>query len=65
MDGRPAPTTTRGQLIIGYNGIRYDAKGLKALAATLLVQLQGKSYVPVRPDKATAQLPVLPFKGWG
>jgi branched-chain amino acid transport system substrate-binding protein len=53
------------QLMIGYNGIRYDEKGQNALAATLLVQLQGKSYVPVWPDKAAMQPPALPFKGWG
>ena len=27
------------QLMIGYNGIKYDAKGQNTLAATLLVQL--------------------------
>jgi branched-chain amino acid transport system substrate-binding protein len=53
------------QLMIGYNGIKYDAKGQNTLAATLLVQLQGKSYVPVWPDKSALQAPALPFKGWG
>ena len=52
-------------LIIGHDGIRYDAKGQNTLAATLLAQLQGKSYVPVWPDKAAVQPPALPFKGWG
>jgi branched-chain amino acid transport system substrate-binding protein len=53
------------QLMIGYNGIKYDAKGQNTLAATLLVQLEGKKYVSVWPDKAAARPPVLPFKGWG
>ncbi len=53
------------QLMIGYNGIKYDAKGQNTLAATLLVQLEGKKYVAVWPDKSAAHAPTLPFKGWG
>jgi branched-chain amino acid transport system substrate-binding protein len=53
------------QLMIGYNGIKYDAKGQNLLAATLLVQLLGKSYSAVWPDKFAVQPPALPFKGWG
>jgi hypothetical protein len=34
------------------------------LTATLLVQLRGKAYVSVWPDKAAVQPPALPFKGW-
>jgi branched-chain amino acid transport system substrate-binding protein len=52
------------QLMIGYNGIKYDAKGQNALAATLLVQLTGKRYVAVWPQAAAVQAPALPFKGW-
>jgi branched-chain amino acid transport system substrate-binding protein len=53
------------QLMIGYNGIKYDAKGQNTLAATLLVQLDGKKYVAVWPDKSAVHPPALPFKGWG
>jgi branched-chain amino acid transport system substrate-binding protein len=53
------------QLMIGYNGIKYDAKGQNLLAATLLVQLFGKKYVAIWPDRSAVQPPVLPFKGWG
>ncbi|MBS0644134.1 MAG: ABC transporter substrate-binding protein [Proteobacteria bacterium] len=52
------------QLMIGYNGIKYDAKGQNTLAATLLVQLDGPKYVAVWPAKSAAHAPVLPFKGW-
>ena len=52
------------QLMIGYNGIKYDAKGQNTLAATLLVQLSAKKYVAVWPDKSAVQPPALPFKGW-
>ncbi|MDQ2765098.1 MAG: ABC transporter substrate-binding protein [Pseudomonadota bacterium] len=52
------------QLMIGYNGIKYDAKGQNMLAATLLVELVGKKYVAVWPDKSAVQPPSLPFKGW-
>jgi branched-chain amino acid transport system substrate-binding protein len=52
------------QLMIGYNGIKYDSKGQNSLAATLLVQLSGKKYGSVWPEKSAAQPLVLPFKGW-
>lgn len=53
------------QMMIGYDGIKYDAKGQNTLAATLLVQLEDKKYVAVWPDKSAAHAPALPFKGWG
>ena len=54
----------KDQLMIGYNGVRFDAKGQTELGATLLVQLQHNHYVPVWPtDQATAPLE-MPFKGW-
>jgi branched-chain amino acid transport system substrate-binding protein len=52
------------QLMIGYNGIKYDAKGQNTLAATLLVQLIGKKYTAVWPDRSAVQPAALPFKGW-
>jgi branched-chain amino acid transport system substrate-binding protein len=52
------------QLMIGYNGIKYDAKGQNTLASTLLVQLEGKKYLAVWPGKSAVQPPALPFKGW-
>lgn len=52
------------QLMIGYNGIKYSAKGQNELAATLLVQLEGKDYVSVWPEKSAAQKVQMPFKGW-
>jgi branched-chain amino acid transport system substrate-binding protein len=52
------------QLMIGYDGVKFDAKGQNELAATLLVQLQGSRYVAIWPARsATAKLE-LPFKGW-
>ena len=52
------------QLMIGYDGIKYDANGQNERAATLLVQLHNKIYIPVWPDAlATAQAQI-PFKGW-
>jgi branched-chain amino acid transport system substrate-binding protein len=52
------------QLMIGYNGIKYNAKGQNVLASTLLVQLFGTKYQAVWPDSAAVQKLVLPFKGW-
>ena len=59
-----AQDLTPDQLMIGYKGIKYDAKGQNVLASTLLVQLFGTKYVAVWPDDAAVQKLVLPFKGW-
>jgi len=51
------------QLIVGYNGVKFDATGQNTLGATYLTQLQGKTYATVWPAaSATASL-MLPFKG--
>jgi branched-chain amino acid transport system substrate-binding protein len=52
------------QLMIGYNGVKFDSTGQNTLASTFLIQLKGKEYVSVWPaDRATGQLE-LPMKGW-
>lgn len=52
------------QLMIGYNGVKFDSTGQNILASTFLVQLQGNQYVSVWPaDRATGKLQ-LPMKGW-
>jgi branched-chain amino acid transport system substrate-binding protein len=52
------------QLMIGYNGVKFDSTGQNTLASTFLVQLKGKEYVSVWPtDRATSKLE-LPMKGW-
>jgi len=52
------------QVIMGYRGVKFDEIGENSLAATYLVQLQGKDYVSVWPtEKALAPLQ-WPMKGW-
>jgi branched-chain amino acid transport system substrate-binding protein len=52
------------QLMIGYNGVKFDDTGQNTLASTFLIQLQGKEYVSVWPaNRATGTLQ-LPMKGW-
>ncbi|HEX5454817.1 MAG TPA: ABC transporter substrate-binding protein [Stellaceae bacterium] len=52
------------QLMMGYNGVKFDKTGQNILASSYLIQLQGKDYKSVWPeDKATAKLE-LPYKGW-
>ena len=52
------------QLMIGYNGVKFDDTGQNTLASTFLIQLQGKQYVSVWPaSRATGKLE-LPMKGW-
>jgi branched-chain amino acid transport system substrate-binding protein len=52
------------QLMIGYNGVKFDDTGQNILASTFLIQLKGKDYVSVWPDsRATSKLD-WPMKGW-
>jgi branched-chain amino acid transport system substrate-binding protein len=52
------------QMVAGYNGVKYDAKGQNTLGSSLVIQMRGGRYVPVWPKaKATADI-VLPYKGW-
>ncbi len=51
-------------LIVGYDGVRFDASGQNTLAATFLTQLHGKQYVTVWPAKRAAGKLVLPYKAW-
>jgi branched-chain amino acid transport system substrate-binding protein len=52
------------QVVTGYNGVKFDAKGQNTLGSSLLTQMQGGTYVPVWPkDKAAGEIK-LPYKGW-
>jgi branched-chain amino acid transport system substrate-binding protein len=52
------------QMVAGYNGVKYDAKGQNTLGSSLVIQMRGGKYVPVWPKaKATDDI-VLPYKGW-
>jgi len=53
-----------GQLIVGYNGVRFDATGQNMLAATYLIQLRGKKYVAVWPAESAAAKLELQYKAW-
>jgi branched-chain amino acid transport system substrate-binding protein len=52
------------QLIVGYNGVRFDETGQNILAATYLTQLQGKTYTAVWPAANAPGKLMLPYKGW-
>jgi len=51
-------------LIVGYDGVKFDATGQNVLAATYLTQLRGKQYVTVWPTARAAGKLELPFRGW-
>ena len=53
------------QLMIGYDGVKFDANGQNERAAVLLVQLRKRAYVSIWPDKLATAQPELPFRGWG
>jgi len=51
-------------LMMGYNGVKFDATGQNILASTYLIQLKGKQYQLVWPDKAASTKLEWPMKGW-
>jgi branched-chain amino acid transport system substrate-binding protein len=51
------------QLMMGYQGIKYDETGQNILASTYLIQLRGKSYNMVWPEKAATDKLQWPFGG--
>jgi branched-chain amino acid transport system substrate-binding protein len=53
-----------GQLMLGYNGVKFDETGQNTLASSYLIQLQGKEYVAVWPAENAAAKLALPYKGW-
>ena len=52
------------QLMMGYNGIKFDQTGQNILAATYLIQLKDKAYKLVWPDSAAEVKLEWPMKGW-
>jgi branched-chain amino acid transport system substrate-binding protein len=52
------------QLMIGYNGVKFDNTGQNTLASTFLIQLKGKQYVSVWPESLATDKLQLPMKGW-
>jgi branched-chain amino acid transport system substrate-binding protein len=52
------------QVVTGYNGVKFDAKGQNVLASSLITQLRSGVYVPVWPKEKAAGELKLPYKGW-
>jgi branched-chain amino acid transport system substrate-binding protein len=59
-----AANLNAGQLMIGYNGVKFDDTGQNTLASTFLIQLQGKQYYSIWPDDRATNKLELPMKGW-
>ncbi len=52
------------QLMMGYQGVKFDQTGQNILAATYLIQLHGNKYELVWPDKAANAKLDWPMAGW-
>ena len=52
------------QLMMGYQGVKFDGSGQNILASTYLIQLQGKQYDLVWPDSAANATLQWPMTGW-
>jgi branched-chain amino acid transport system substrate-binding protein len=53
------------QLMMGYQGIKFDATGQNILASTYLIQLHGNRYELVWPESAATSQLQWPMGGWG
>jgi len=53
------------QLMMGYQGIKFDETGQNILASTYLIQLHGNRYELVWPEKAATSQLQWPMGGWG
>ncbi len=52
------------QVMMGYKGVKFDAKGQNTLAATYLIQMSGNNYVAVWPERSAEKAIDWPYKGW-
>jgi branched-chain amino acid transport system substrate-binding protein len=52
------------QLMMGYNGVKFDETGQNILASTYLIQLRGRQYQLVWPDNAASVKLDWPMAGW-
>jgi branched-chain amino acid transport system substrate-binding protein len=50
--------------MMGYQGVKFDDTGQNILAATYLIQLHGKNYQLVWPEKAADAKLQWPMAGW-
>ena len=64
MAALKATNLSQDQVMMGYRGVKFDERGENTLAATYLVQLQGKEYVAVWPEKSALAPLQWPMKGW-
>jgi branched-chain amino acid transport system substrate-binding protein len=63
-DALMATDLKKEQMVAGYSGVKFDAKGQNTLASSIATQMRGGQYVAVWPKaNATADL-ILPYKGW-
>jgi branched-chain amino acid transport system substrate-binding protein len=59
-----ATNLTANQLMIGYNGVKFDETGQNVVSSTYLIQLQGKEYVSIWPESRATDKLEWPMKGW-
>jgi branched-chain amino acid transport system substrate-binding protein len=52
------------QLMMGYNGVKFDETGQNTEASTYLIQLKDKAYQLVWPEKSAQTKIEWPMKGW-
>jgi branched-chain amino acid transport system substrate-binding protein len=54
----------QNQMVAGYKGVKFDAKGQNTLASSIVTQMKAGQYVAVWPKASATGDLVLPYKGW-
>ena len=63
-DALAATDLKADQMVAGYDGVKFDAKGQNILASSVVTQMRGGQYLSIFPKaRATADV-ILPYKGW-
>ena len=63
-DALAATDLKADQMVAGYDGVKFDAKGQNILASSLVTQLRNSQYLAVFPKARATTEVILPYKGW-
>jgi branched-chain amino acid transport system substrate-binding protein len=63
-DALMATDLKKDQMVAGYSGVKFDAKGQNTLASSIATQMRGGKYVAVWPKANATDDLMLPYKGW-
>ena len=63
-DALTATDLKADQMVAGYDGVKFDAKGQNILASSAVTQMRGGRYLSIFPKASATTDVILPYKGW-